>query len=67
MTINNTSLQRDLTANNVDTADIYATVTLDGVTAVSNKTTVEVTTSINSLKRLINSYTTTGNILLSIY
>lgn len=102
MTIDNTSLQRNLTANinltgaylngipvdltnatvtytssnpdvasvengvitgkNVGTADIYATVSLNGVTAVSNKITMTINTSIDSIRRLINGYMSSGEL-----
>lgn len=45
-----------VTAKNVGTADIYTTVTLNGVTVESNKTAVNVTTSIASIRRLIDGY-----------
>lgn len=45
-----------LTAKNVGTADIYASVTLNGVTVESNRSPIEVTTSIASIRRLIEGY-----------
>jgi hypothetical protein len=45
-----------VTAKNVGTADIYASVTLNGVTVESNKGKVEVTTSVASIRRLLEGY-----------
>lgn len=53
---------RIITAKNVGTAEISATVTLDGVMAVSNKIKVEVTTSIDSIRKLINDYSAAGTL-----
>lgn len=45
-----------VTAKNVGTADIYASLTLNGVTVESNRSKVEVTTSITSIRRLVEDY-----------
>lgn len=45
-----------ITAHNVGTADVYAVVTLDGIKVESNKITVIVTTSSESISRLIDGY-----------
>jgi hypothetical protein len=46
-----------ITAVNVGTAEVYAKVTLDGVTVESNKITVTVDTSTASIGKLIDGYT----------
>lgn len=51
-----------VTAKNTGTADIYATVTIDGVTAESNKVTVNVTTSFNSIYTLMKGYIDEGKL-----
>jgi serine-type D-Ala-D-Ala carboxypeptidase len=45
-----------ITAKNVGTADIYAAVTLNGITVESNKVKVEVYTSISSIRKFIETY-----------
>lgn len=51
-----------VTAKNTGTADIYASVTIDGVTAQSNKVTVVVTTSFDSINSLMKDYITNGKL-----
>lgn len=51
-----------ITGKNVGTADICATASLNGVTVVSNKITVNVNTSIDSIKRLVNGYMSSGEL-----
>lgn len=45
-----------ITAGNVGTAEIYAKVTLDGITVESNRIAVTVDTSIISVEKLLNGY-----------
>lgn len=45
-----------VTAKNVGTADICVSLTLNGVTVESNKSKVKVTTSITSIRRLVEGY-----------
>lgn len=52
-----------ITAGNVGTAEVYAKVTLDGVTVESNKVAVTVDTSIASIGRLIDGYVKTKDIV----
>lgn len=51
-----------VTAKNTGSADIYASVSLNGVTVDSNKAKVEVTTSIASIRRLIDEYQKKGEL-----
>lgn len=52
-----------ITAHNVGTADVYAVVTLDGIKVESNKITVTVDTSAESISRLINCYTKSNDLV----
>lgn len=52
-----------ITAVNVGTAEVYAKVTLDGVTVESNKVTVTVDTSVASMGRLIDGYIKTNDLV----
>ncbi|MFL0268560.1 penicillin binding protein PBP4B [Candidatus Clostridium radicumherbarum] len=45
-----------VTAKNVGITDIYASVTLNGITVESSKAVVKVTTSVASIRRLIDGY-----------
>lgn len=50
-------------AGNVGTAEIYAKVTLDGITVESNRVTITVKTSAASIKRLIDGYVKSGDLV----
>lgn len=52
-----------ITAVNVGTAEVYANVTLDGITVESNKITVTVDTSVASIGRLMDGYTKTNDLV----
>lgn len=51
-----------ITAKNAGTAEIYAAVTLDGIRVESNKISFNVTTSCESIKRLIDSFVESGDL-----
>jgi alpha-mannosidase len=52
-----------ITAGNVGTAEVYAKVTLDGVTVESNKVAITVDTSIASIEKLLAGYTETKDVV----
>ncbi|MDF2535049.1 MAG: hypothetical protein K0R18_1208 [Bacillales bacterium] len=49
-----------ITAKNTGIAEIYASVKLDGITTKSNKVTVEVFTSLESIRKLLEGFKNTG-------
>ena len=51
-----------ITAKNEGSTDIYASVTLNGVTVESNRITVKVHTSISSIRRLTQEYEKSGEL-----
>ncbi|MFL0268617.1 glycoside hydrolase family 38 C-terminal domain-containing protein [Candidatus Clostridium radicumherbarum] len=52
-----------ITAANVGTAEVYAKVTLDGVTVESNKITITVDTSAASIEKLIAGFTKSNDLV----